>query len=35
MNTSKRMIVESKLGTKTKQFGNASSLVWNTKRRYK
>lgn len=35
MNTSIKTVTESKLGTKTKQFSNASSMVWNTKRRYK
>ncbi len=26
---------ESKIGTTTKIFGNTSSIVWNTKRRYR
>ncbi len=35
MSTSNRVVVESKAGTKTKNFRNASSLVWNAKRRFK
>ena len=35
MKTSNRTVKESKVGTKTLKFGNASSLVWNTKRRYR
>ena len=35
MRTSNQKVTESKVGTKTIQFSNASSIVWNTKRRYK
>ncbi len=35
MKTNNRVVVESKVGTKTLKFGNASSMVWNTKRRFK
>ncbi|REE27782.1 hypothetical protein DFQ09_101621 [Winogradskyella pacifica] len=35
MKTSNRTVTESKVGTKTLKFSNASSLVWNTKRRYR
>ena len=35
MKTINRTIGENKVGTKTLKFGNASSIVWNTKRRYK
>ena len=35
MKTSNRIVVESKVGTKTKTFSNASSIVWNSKRRFK
>ncbi|SHI67224.1 hypothetical protein SAMN05216261_1320 [Algibacter luteus] len=35
MKTSNSIATESKVGTKTKQFSNASSLVWNNKRRFK
>ncbi len=35
MKTTNRVIGESKVGTKTIKFGNASSIVWNTKRRFK
>jgi hypothetical protein len=35
MSTINRVVVESKVGTKTKTFNNASSLVWNSKRRFK
>ena len=35
MNTSNRVVVESKVGTITKKFSSASSLVWNAKRRFK
>lgn len=32
---SKKVVVESKVGTKTLTFSNASSVVWNLKRRFK
>jgi len=35
MKTNTRVPAENKVGTKTIKFGNASSIVWNTKRRYK
>ena len=36
MKTSNRKItVETKVGTLTKTFSNATSVVWNLKRRYK
>jgi hypothetical protein len=34
MKTSNSTVVESKVGTKTRKFSNASSLVWNAKRRF-
>ncbi len=33
--SNRKVAVESKVGTVTKTFSNASSLVWNSKRRYK
>ncbi len=36
MKTSNRkVVVETKVGTLTKTFSNASSIVWNSRRRYK
>lgn len=35
MKTNNQLVSESKIGTKTLKFSNASSIVWNTKRRYK
>ncbi len=35
MKLNNQITAESKVGTKTKQFSKASSMIWNTKRRYK
>jgi hypothetical protein len=35
MKTSNQKVAESKVGVITKTFSNASSIVWNSKRRYK
>jgi|GEM_PF-2831054 len=31
----KRIVAESKLGVKTRNFSNASSVTWNLKRRFR
>ena len=33
--TTNRKVRESKVGTKTNKFSNTSSLVWNSKRRFR
>ncbi len=35
MKNSIKTVGENKVGTKTKIFSNTSSLIWNTRRRYK
>ncbi len=33
--SNRKIVVETKVGTLTKTFSNASSVVWNSRRRYK